>query len=122
YGINWKMTAKTTLVQLHHKIETFESLGKHLVLVLQDEFMSYMRREFNFSHIQDAKLGQMMHFHSYSLLKRDTSYRLNLTSRSSTDAIGVASSLGLQASANVELEVILALLESKISPKTLLQI
>jgi len=32
YGINWKMTAKTTLVQLHHKIETFEALGKHLVL------------------------------------------------------------------------------------------
>ena len=30
YGMNWKMTAKTTLVQLHHKVETFESLNKHL--------------------------------------------------------------------------------------------
>lgn len=36
FGINWKMTAKTTLVQLHHKISTFEHLSKHLVLVMQD--------------------------------------------------------------------------------------
>jgi hypothetical protein len=43
FGINWKMTAKTTLVQLHHKIQTFEELGKHLVLVLQDGLMNYMR-------------------------------------------------------------------------------
>ncbi|MDP3002596.1 MAG: NotI family restriction endonuclease [Bacteroidales bacterium] len=33
YGMNWKMTAKTILVQLHHKIDTFEYLNKHLVLV-----------------------------------------------------------------------------------------
>lgn len=26
FGMNWKMTAKTILVQLHHKIETFEHL------------------------------------------------------------------------------------------------
>lgn len=24
FGMNWKMTAKTILVQLHHKIQTFE--------------------------------------------------------------------------------------------------
>lgn len=24
FGMNWKMTAKTTLVQMHHKIQTFE--------------------------------------------------------------------------------------------------
>jgi hypothetical protein len=34
FGMNWKMTAKTILVQLHHKLETFEHLGKHLVLVI----------------------------------------------------------------------------------------
>src|SRR5258708_28499470 len=65
YGVNWKMTAKTTLVQLHHKVETFEGFGKHLVLVLQDELLDYMGREFNFAHIQDAKLGHSMHFHAY---------------------------------------------------------
>ena len=36
FGMNWKMTAKTILVQLNHKIATFEHLGKRLVLVLQD--------------------------------------------------------------------------------------
>lgn len=122
YGVNWKMTAKTTLVQLHHKVETFEGLGKHLVLVLQDGLLDYMRREFNFGHIQDAKLGHAMHFHAYALQQRENDYRINLVSRSSTDANGIASSLGLQTSANVELEVILALLQSKISPRTLLWI
>jgi hypothetical protein len=121
YGLNWKMTAKTTLVQLHHKVETFEGLGKHLVLVLQDGLLDYMQREFNFGHIQDAKLGHAMQFHTYALQQRDTDYRLNLLSRSSTDANGIALSLGLQASANVELASILALLQTKVSPRTLLQ-
>lgn len=30
------MTAKTTLVQMHHKIQTFEHVNKRLVLVTQD--------------------------------------------------------------------------------------
>ena len=41
YGMNWKMTAKTILVQLHHKIQTFEALNKHLVLVIQDFLLEY---------------------------------------------------------------------------------
>lgn len=122
YGVNWKMTAKTTLVQLHHKVEMFEGLGKHLVLVLQDGLLDYMRREFNFGHIQDARLDHAMHFHAYALQQQENDYRINLVSRSSTDANGIATSLGLQTSANVELEVILALLQSKISSRTLLRI
>lgn len=43
YGMNWKMTAKTILVQLHHKINTFESLNKHLVLVSQDCLLDYIK-------------------------------------------------------------------------------
>jgi hypothetical protein len=122
YGVNWKMTAKTTLVQLHHKIETFEGLGKHLVLVLQDKLLDYMGREFNFAHVQAAKLGHSMHFHAYALQQQGNDYGLNLVSRSSTDASGIAASLGLQMDANVELEVILTLLQRKISPRTLLRI
>jgi len=122
YGVNWKMTAKTTLVQLHHKVETFESLGKHLVLVLQDALLSYVRREFNFEHVQAAKLGHTVHFHAYALQRRADDFHIELVSRSSTDANGIASSLGLQMSANVELEVIQTLLQRKISPRTLLRI
>lgn len=76
YGVNWKMTAKTTLLQLHHKVETFESLGKHLVLVLQDGLLEYMRGEFNFAHIRDAKLGHSMHFHAYALQQHEHSYHI----------------------------------------------
>ncbi len=39
FGMNWKMTAKTTLMQLHHEAQTFEHLNKHLVLVIQDHFL-----------------------------------------------------------------------------------
>lgn len=28
YGMNWKMTAKTILVQLHHKVQTFQEINK----------------------------------------------------------------------------------------------
>jgi len=122
YGINWKMTAKTILVQLHHKVETFERLGKHFVIVLQDNLLEYMRREFNFQHIQDARLGDSMHFHAYSLQARENQLRLELASRASTDAAGIASSLGLQVSPRVELEVIIAAIESRLSAKTLLTV
>ncbi len=122
YGVNWKMTAKTTLIQLHHKVETFEGLSKHLVLVLQNELLDYMRREFNFGHIQDARLGHTMHFHAYALQHIGNDYHLRLESRASTDADGIAASLGLQTSANMELDAVIALLQSKISSKTLLQI
>jgi len=124
FGMNWKMTAKTTLLQMHHKIETFEGLGKHLVLVLQNVLMDYMRREFNFDHVQAAKLGHAMHFHAYVFMQKPdkTGYQLRLDNRSSTDAAGMAQALGLQADANIELEAIIALLESKLSDKTLLQL
>lgn len=69
FGMNWKMTARTILVQLHHKIETFEQLNKHFVLVVQDHRLAYL-------------------------------------------------ALGLQVSANLEMEVIVQALESKLSDQT----
>lgn len=123
FGINWKMTAKTILIQLHHKIETFEHLGKHLVLVSQDVLLDYMKREFTFSEIGNAKIGHAMHFHSYSLEKqKDETFKLELIERLSTDSEGLAKCLGLKAEANIELKEILTKIQSKISEKTLLTI
>ena len=118
------MTAKTTLVQLHHKIETFENLGKHLVLVIQDCLVDYIKKEFSFSHISNQpKLGDSMHFHSYSLsIQKNKNYKIELKERYSTDSIGISKLLGLQAKANIELEVMLKILEAKISDKTLFTI
>jgi hypothetical protein len=124
YGMNWKMTAKTILVQLHHKIETFEHVGKHLVLVLQDHLLSYMKKEFSFSHINTTpKLGDPMHFHAYGLyLGNDSNYHIKLNQRLSTDSDGIASAMGLKADAKIELSLIVKTLESKISARTLLTI
>ena len=96
FGMNWKMTAKTTLIQLHHKIQTFENISKHLVLVLQNRLLDYLRRQFRFSHLSHARVGDTMHIHSYRMDRgKKASWRLELDSRFSTDAAGIAVCLGL---------------------------
>ncbi|WP_071192545.1 NotI family restriction endonuclease [Trichormus sp. NMC-1] len=120
FGMNWKMTAKTILMQLHHKIHTFEHLSKHLVLVTQDCLIDYMQREFSFEHIQDARLGNTMHFHSYELLSEASGYRIQLMERWSTDANGIAQCLGLQTNPRVELEAMFKQIEEKLLQSTLL--
>ena len=119
YGMNWKMTSKTILVQLHHKINTFEHLNKHLILVVQDCLMEYMRGEFSFEHIQDAKLGDSMHFHSYSFQNEDSNNKLVLSNRCSTNSQGIERLLGLNVSANVEFDEMARILEGKISNDTM---
>ena len=114
FGMNWKMTAKTILVQMHHKAQTFENLNKHLVLIIQKPLYEYMRKEFSFSHIQGVRVGDAVHFHSYDVVEEDNGLHLALDTRVSTDTNGVAECLGLNAEANVELEDIIALLESKL--------
>jgi hypothetical protein len=123
FGMNWKMTAKTILVQLHHKIQTFENLSKHLVLVLQTDLLEYMQENFSFSHIAEpARVGDSMHFHAYEFSQSGKEWSVELARRLSTDTGGVASSLGLQSDANVELEMLISQLEQRISTKTLLSV
>lgn len=121
FGMNWKMTAKTILVQMHHKLLTFEHVNRKLVLVVQDRLLEYMEREFNFDHLhRPASIGDAMHFHAYSVSqKSDGAYKLNLDTRLSTDEDGIARCLGLQAEARVELDQIINALEKKISDATL---
>ncbi len=122
FGINWKHTAKTILVQLNHKIATFEYLSKRLVLVLQDGLLDYMRKAFAFDHIQGVRDGDPMQLHSYSLNRNSLLYSLQLKERLSTDAVGVAACLGLQVSPKVELKVLLEQIESKLPQSTLLTV
>jgi Restriction endonuclease NotI len=121
FGMNWKMTAKTILVQLHHKLETFEHLGKHLVLVIQTPLEAYMRREFSFDHVKTANLADSLHVHSYDLKLEGQVRRIQLENRLSTDVAGIALALGLQAEARVELDVLLKRLEGKLSNQTRFQ-
>jgi hypothetical protein len=121
FGMNWKMTAKTILVQMHHKIQTFEHVNKKLVLVVQDKLLKYMSGEFKFDHLSSpAAIGDSMHIHAYKMdLQLDKSYKLSMQSRLSTDADGIGFCLGLQAEARIELDQIVQALQAKISTTTL---
>jgi len=124
FGMNWKMTAKTILMQMHHKTQTFEHVNKKLVLVIQDKLLDYMKREFRFSHLNSpAQVGDSMHIHAYSLREGHEGYlKLRMSNRLSTDVDGVAECIGLQAEARVELIIILNILQDKISDDTLLNL
>jgi len=123
FGMNWKMTAKTILVQLNHKIRTLENLNKHLVLVLQNHLLAYMQKEFAFDHIGQARLGDSAHFHSYNFVNNSsTPLKLELTNRISTNADGISKSLDLRTDPNIKLDAIIDRLEAKMSESTLLQI
>jgi Restriction endonuclease NotI len=121
YGMNWKMTAKTILVQMHHKIQTFEHVNKKLVLVVQDKLLKYMSKEFRFAHLKNpAVLGDSMHLHAYRMDKqRNNAFRITLDARLSTDAEGISHCLGLQPEARVELDEIIKALQEKISQATI---
>lgn len=120
FGINWKMTAKTILVQMHHKVQTFEHVNKKIVLVIQDSLLNYMQKEFKFSHLTSANMGDSVHFHSY-LIKSNEEKLFNLAfdRKLSTDSNGIAECLGLQAEAKIDLQHILEIIQSKLSRDTL---
>lgn len=118
-GVNWKMTSKTILVQMLHKIETFESLGKHLVLVMQTNLLEYMQGEFSLTRLHDARLGDSMQLHAYDLAETtDGGIELKLARRQSTDAAGISEALQLGQSGRVELTAILDRIGAKIGPTT----
>lgn len=120
YGMNWKMTAKTILVQMHHKAQTFEHVHKKLVLVIQDKLLAYMSREFKFDHLRNpAAIGDSIHLHAYSMSRASSGdFRLAMAARLGTDADGIGTCLGLQAEVRIELAQIIEALQSKISAST----
>ena len=121
HGINWKMTAKTILMQLQHKIQTFQHVNRKLVLVIQDKLLEYMEKEFDFKHLSEtAVIGDPMHMHAYQAQKlKEGGFRLELRRRLSTDADGIRSSLGLQAEANLDLEQMIQALQHRMSDETI---
>jgi hypothetical protein len=117
YGMNWKMTAKTILVQMHHKAQTFEHVNKKLVLVIQDKLLAYMTREFKFDHLKNpAAPGDSVHVHAYKMGRDGTGdLRLSIASRLSTDADGIGTCLGSRAEAPFEMDQIIGTLQKKIA-------
>lgn len=115
FGMNWKMTLKTILIQMHHKSETFENLNKHLVLIIQKPLYEHMISDFAFDDVQGVRLGDPVHIHSYDFKEKEHRMRLSLDTRISTDSEGIAKCLGLNAERKVELEDLIAILEPKLT-------
>jgi hypothetical protein len=88
--------------------------------VIQDHLLQYLKQQFAYDHYTSARLGDTMQIHPYSLRQDMQDFKLELGQRLSTDAGGVAKCIGIQAPTKVELEVIVAELEKKISASTLL--
>lgn len=114
FGMNWKMTLETILIQMHHKSETFEYLNKHLVLIIQKPLYKHMKSDFNFSRIEGVRLGDPVHIHSYNFEEVENKLSLTLHTRISTDSVGIANCLGLNAESKVELHDLIRILEPKL--------
>lgn len=112
--MNWKMTLKTILVQMHHKSETFEYLNKHLVLIIQKPLYERMYSDFNFNDISGVRIGDPVHIHSYDFIRKNNKLNLSLDTRVSTDSAGIANCLGLKAESKMELQDIINILEPKL--------
>jgi hypothetical protein len=95
YGINWKMSAKTILVQMHHKAEAFEQLRKKLVLVLQKKFFDYVSTEFRTDRLRSPSQNDAIHIHVYDMVPLESELQLVLNQRRSTDVGGVERMLTL---------------------------
>ena len=108
------MTLKTILIQMHHKSETFEHLNKHLVLIIQKPLYERMRSDFKFDQIEGVRLGDPVHIHSYNFVEREQKLNLSLHVRVSTDSVGIANCLGLNAESKVELQDLIRILEPKL--------
>ena len=117
------MTAKTILIQLHHKVKTFQYLNKHLILVAQNEFINYVKNNFSFESVRPSISTDSMHFHSYKLIwnANVAGFNLELTERISTDSEGLEKCLGLKVKANVELSSIIRMLQDKVCDSTKLE-
>ncbi len=110
FGLNWRMSAKTILVQMLHKAPTFDSLGKKIVLAVQRPFFEYIRREFASDHLVPAVPRHAVHFHTYDCLCINDRLRLSLASKWSCSLEGLELMLKQSARPEIsEAEVIAAI-------------
>lgn len=110
YGINWKDAAKRSLVQLLHKVHTFEQLHKKIVMVVQTEFFQYLSTEFTTTHLSTNNLDRLpAHFHVYEVGSHH-----HLSCRYATNSEGIQRLLNLGRSASVTEREIVNQIQSKL--------
>jgi hypothetical protein len=122
YGINWKMSAKTILIQLHHKGTFFQEHGKKLILVIQKEFYDYLSREFDTSKLHKAKDKDSIQFHIYDCKLKHEAYDFSLLSRKSTDVNGIEYMLKLGKNSEILESKVLEKIQTKLSTSSVIPV
>lgn len=115
YGINWRMSAKTILMQMLHKADSFQGLGKKLVLVAQTQFFNYLSREFKTGHLRSANSEDTVHFHIYDTVLLNSELHLALRERKSTSVEGIATMLVLGREAEIAPQEVLDRISAKMA-------
>ncbi|MFR5062006.1 MAG: hypothetical protein ACLTEK_03215 [Christensenellales bacterium] len=73
------------------------------------------KQHFSFDDIDGVRLNDPIHIHSYDFTAEDGKLALSLSTRVSTDSIGIAKCLGLNAGKKVETENLIRTLEAKLT-------
>lgn len=115
FGMNWKMTLKTTLIQMHHKAKFFESMNKHLVLIIQKPLFEHMQHDFDSSEIKESKHEDTFHIHVYELKESNLKFNLSFDTNVSTDSKGIEKCLGLNTNKEINMDDLFKILEPKVT-------
>ena len=122
FGINWKMSAKTILIQMHHKAAAFEELHKKFVLVIQRDFFEYMTRVFRTAHVREATDHDSVHFHIYDCIRSNNRFEITLVDRRSTDVRGIEEMLNLREHVAISESAVLEKIRAKLPSATRLRV
>ena len=90
FGINKKMSSKTILIQLLHKLEVLKDINIKILLVIQDYFLEHLRKNYEIdSNFRNQDLNDQIHIHSYNFMKNSLGHELKLKESISTDMKGL---------------------------------
>jgi hypothetical protein len=78
YGTNITMSTKTILEQVLHKVPLFSAWNRKLVLVIQDNFLRHLRKQYNFQKFRPLDLSDDFVIFSYRLNKEEYGYSIIL--------------------------------------------
>jgi len=81
FGTNIKMSCKTILEQILHKVPLFTNWKRKTLLIVQDTFLIHLKECYNFSAFTNFDLNHDFFIFSYSLDKQSYGFKIALKSK-----------------------------------------
>jgi hypothetical protein len=78
YGTNITMSSKTILEQVLHKVPVFSAWRRKLVLIIQDNFLRHLKKQYNFGAFSSLRHNHEFVIFSYKLVKKAYGFSLAL--------------------------------------------